>query len=69
MSAPYVPGAEGGLPHDDPRLALPWRLPVSVISAKDRNFRPLAEIEDELKRRMLPTLSGAVNADKTFVSV
>jgi dTDP-4-dehydrorhamnose 3,5-epimerase len=69
MSAPYTPGAEGGLPHDDERLALPWPLPVSVISAKDRNFRPLAEIEDELKRRMLPALPGAVNADKTFVSV
>ena len=27
-------------------------LPVTVISAKDRNFRPLAEIEDELRRRM-----------------
>jgi dTDP-4-dehydrorhamnose 3,5-epimerase len=52
MSAPYTPSAEGGLPHDDPRLALPWPLPVSVISAKDRNFPPLAEIEDELKLRM-----------------
>ena len=52
MSAPYVPGAEGGLPHDDPRLQLSWPLPVSVISAKDRNCRPLAEIEGELKRRM-----------------
>jgi dTDP-4-dehydrorhamnose 3,5-epimerase len=69
MSAPYTPGAEGGLPHDDPRLALPWPLPVSVISAKDRNFRPLAEIEDEIRRRMVPALPGAVNADKTFVSV
>ena len=52
MSASYTPSAEGGLPHDDPRLALPWPLPVTVISAKDRNFRPLAEIEDELKLRM-----------------
>ena len=52
MSARYTPSAEGGLPHDDPRLALPWPLPVTVISAKDRNFRPLAEIEDELKLRM-----------------
>jgi hypothetical protein len=25
---------------------------VSVISAKDRNFAPLAEIEDEVKLRM-----------------
>jgi hypothetical protein len=44
-------------------------LPVTVISAKDRNYRPLAEIEGELRQRMLPALRGAVNADKTFVSV
>ena len=29
MSEFYTPGAEGGLPHDDPRLALPWPLPVT----------------------------------------
>jgi dTDP-4-dehydrorhamnose 3,5-epimerase len=52
MSACYTPGAEGGLLHNDERLDLPWPLPVTVISAKDRNFRPLDEIEGELKRRM-----------------
>jgi len=52
MSAPYTPNAEGGLPHDDPRLKLPWPLRVTVISPKDCNFRPLAEIESELKLRM-----------------
>jgi dTDP-4-dehydrorhamnose 3,5-epimerase len=69
MSAPYMPGAEGGLPHDDPRLDLPWPLPVTVSSAKDRNFRPLVEIEDELGRRMLPALSEATRADNAFMSI
>ena len=48
----YTPSAEGGLPHDDPRLGLTWPLPVTLISARDRSFRPLVGIEDELKRRM-----------------
>jgi dTDP-4-dehydrorhamnose 3,5-epimerase len=48
----YTPGVEGGLPHDDPRLRLKWPLPVSVISAKDGSWKPLGEIEPELKRRM-----------------
>lgn len=52
----YTPGAEGGLPHDDPQLGLTWPLPVTTISARDCGFRPLAEIEDELKRRMAPDL-------------
>ena len=48
----YTPSAEGGLPHDDPRLGLKWPLPVTAISARDRSFRSLDEIEDELRRRM-----------------
>lgn len=48
----YTPSAEGGLLYDDIRLHLEWPLPVTVISQKDRNFRPLDEIEAELKRRM-----------------
>jgi dTDP-4-dehydrorhamnose 3,5-epimerase len=49
----YAPETEGGLRYDDPRLGLRWPLPVSVISDKDRTFRPLDEIESGLKRRML----------------
>jgi dTDP-4-dehydrorhamnose 3,5-epimerase len=72
MSACYTPGAEGGLPHDDERderLGLPWPLPVTVISAKDRNFRPLDEIKSELRRRMVfqraasGRLAGAARPD------
>ena len=48
----YTPSAESGLRHDDPRLGLKWPLPVSVISPKDQAFRPLYEIEDEVKRGM-----------------
>jgi len=48
----YAPGVEGGLRHDDPALGLSWPLPVEVISEKDRNWKPLAEIEPELRQRM-----------------
>lgn len=48
----YTPEAEGGLMYDDPRLALKWPLPVSVISAKDQKFALLADCESELRRRM-----------------
>lgn len=48
----YTPEAEGGLLYDDPRLGLKWPLPVSVISEKDQKFRPLDEVEAEVKRKM-----------------
>ena len=32
----YTPEFEGGLLYNDPRLALKWPLPVSVISEKDQ---------------------------------
>jgi dTDP-4-dehydrorhamnose 3,5-epimerase len=31
----FVPGVASGLRYDDPKLALNWPLPVSVIAAKD----------------------------------
>jgi dTDP-4-dehydrorhamnose 3,5-epimerase len=52
----YTRSAEGGLPHDDPKLGVIWPLPVIAISARDRNFRPLDEIEGELRRGMLADL-------------
>ena len=48
----YTPAAEGGLRHDDPRLRLSWPLPVGEMSAKDKAWKALAEIEAELRRRM-----------------
>jgi dTDP-4-dehydrorhamnose 3,5-epimerase len=40
-------------------LGLEWPLPVTVISPKDQAFRPLREIEDEVKRRMSPAMADA----------
>jgi dTDP-4-dehydrorhamnose 3,5-epimerase len=48
----YTPGVEGGLLYDDPRLALNWPLPVSVMSEKDAQWPLLDEVGDDVKRRM-----------------
>lgn len=48
----YTPAAESGLAFDDPRLGLAWPLPVTAISAKDRVWPPLSEVEPEVRRRM-----------------
>ena len=41
-TASYHPEAEGALRHDDPRLAIPWPVPVTTLSERDRDHRPLA---------------------------
>ena len=38
VSAPYTPGAERGLRHDDPQLGIRWPLAVQAISAKDASW-------------------------------
>jgi dTDP-4-dehydrorhamnose 3,5-epimerase len=48
----YAPGTEGGLSPHDPRLGLRWPLPVTSISPKDAAWKPLQEVEAEVKRRM-----------------
>ncbi|HTW78158.1 MAG TPA: dTDP-4-dehydrorhamnose 3,5-epimerase [Terracidiphilus sp.] len=57
----YTPGSEGGLMYNDPRLHLEWPLPVSVISDKDQQWKPLDEQESELKQRMSlePAVAGS----------
>lgn len=35
-TASYVPAAEGGIRHDDPRFGIAWPLPVTEISLRDR---------------------------------
>jgi dTDP-4-dehydrorhamnose 3,5-epimerase len=52
ISESHVPNAEGGLRYDDPMLGLDWPLPVRVISPRDTAWKPIIEIEDELKSRM-----------------
>lgn len=48
----YAPESEGGLPFDDPRLAIAWPLEVTGISDKDRQWRALEAIEPDVRRRM-----------------
>jgi len=48
----YAPGMESGLRYDDRRLGLAWPLAVSVISDKDLDWKPVDQIERELKLRM-----------------
>jgi len=38
VSAPYTPGAERGLRHDDPQLGIRWPLAVQAISGKDASW-------------------------------
>jgi dTDP-4-dehydrorhamnose 3,5-epimerase len=52
VGAFYAPELEGGLRHDDARLAIAWPLPVAEMSPKDRAWRPLSEIEPALRSRM-----------------
>jgi dTDP-4-dehydrorhamnose 3,5-epimerase len=48
----YAPECEGGLLYKDPRLALEWPLPVTVISGKDQAWRSLDQQELAIKQRM-----------------
>jgi dTDP-4-dehydrorhamnose 3,5-epimerase len=48
----YTPGAEGGLRYDDARLAIAWPLPATEMSEKDRQWRPLADVEPLIRPRM-----------------
>jgi dTDP-4-dehydrorhamnose 3,5-epimerase len=48
----YTPGAESGLPFDDPRLAIDWPLAPTLMSDKDRRWRPLADVESLIRPRL-----------------
>lgn len=43
MGANFVEGAAGGIRYDDPRLGIPWPLPVSTISERDLALPPLSQ--------------------------
>lgn len=40
-SAAYDPVCEDGVRHDDPALAIRWPLPVTVLSERDHQHRPI----------------------------
>jgi dTDP-4-dehydrorhamnose 3,5-epimerase len=48
----YSPHVEGGLPYDDPTIAVAWPCPVTVASDRDLQWRPLADVEADLRQRM-----------------
>ena len=48
----YAPETEGGLLYSDPRLGLEWPLRVTEISPKDAGWKPLRDVEPEVRRRM-----------------
>ena len=48
----YAPEHEGGLPYDDPRLAIAWPLAASDMSDRDRRWAPLDAVESTIRARM-----------------
>lgn len=44
----HDPRADLTIAHDDPELAIPWPVPVTVMSDADRTARPLADLRDRL---------------------
>lgn len=45
VSAPYAPAHEGGLLWCDPTLAIPWPMQPTQLSARDRRWPTLSELE------------------------
>lgn len=48
IDRPYDPSESLAIAYDDPDLAIPWPLPLSVMSAADRAARPLSEFGHRL---------------------
>ncbi len=42
MDREHDPSEDVGIAYDDPELAIPWPLPVTLMSARDRSAPPLA---------------------------
>jgi dTDP-4-dehydrorhamnose 3,5-epimerase len=47
IDRPHDPTEDISIAHDDPELAIPWPLPVAMISARDRQAPPLAAAVSE----------------------
>lgn len=48
----YTPALESGLRYDDERLGIPWPMEGGDVSAKDRSWPLLSQVEPEVRRRM-----------------
>jgi len=44
ITGEYDPAQDLAVAHDDPELGITWPLPVTVMSARDRDAPPLAEV-------------------------
>jgi dTDP-4-dehydrorhamnose 3,5-epimerase len=52
IGASHAPNAEGGIRYDDRMLGVEWPLPAHVISERDMAWKPISEVEPELRWRM-----------------
>jgi dTDP-4-dehydrorhamnose 3,5-epimerase len=46
----HDPAEDLTIAYDDPQLAIPWPLPVTVMSDADRRAVPLSQLDSELRR-------------------
>ena len=49
INRPHDPSEDLTIAHDDPELAIPWPLPVTLMSDADRNAKPLSDLGDRLR--------------------
>jgi len=49
INRPHDPSEDLTIAHDDPELAIPWPLPVTLMSDADHNARPLSDLGDRLR--------------------
>lgn len=50
IDRPHDPSEDLTIAYDDPELAIPWPLPVSLMSERDRTAPPLSDLGAELTR-------------------
>ncbi len=54
IDRPHDPAEDMTIAFDDPELAIPWPLPVTIVSARDKNAPKLAEFRELLARTTNP---------------
>ena len=62
-SEDYAPKQEGGLPYDDPGLAIAWPLAVTEMSPKDRVWKSWTEVEHTIRTRMALAPAAALGSE------